>query len=471
VSSLAPTRRAALAACRLVIGLVLIGLAPGASLAQDSDAARIKKLETEVANLRLMVGTLESLVRTAPGTAMAPEGSTGPAPSYLEPRVRALDTQIAALTTRVEQMGRQVKALEAKLDAKLDAAPEAAKIGVLTSRVERMGQKVSALQSKLVAAPEPVATGASSGEVDALGKKVAALETKLEATPNPATIESLAGRIKALDEKMSALEARLDAMPKAASAPKHATPAPQAEAPKDVASEEGPAAAAAVTPRPTIMPEPAKQEPVKQEAAVPEPAEPKPAEPETAMSAPAPVMPKTVIDRSAETFDPTKPRWYGPRPGEDADAPQSITPPAATGALPRSFAALPNENAQALYEQGYGDFLQRDYPAAQRSFSKLVKAYPNDPLAGSAQYWAGETYYVRKQYKKAADTFLAGYRKYSGSDKAPDTLLRLGMSLAALGQNNAACSTFKELKDKFPDAPESIRDQAKGEAGKAGCAR
>jgi len=467
VSSLAPTRRAALAACRLVIGLVLIGLAPGASLAQDSDAARIKKLETEVANLRLMVGTLESLVRTAPGTALAPHGSGAAVPSYLEPRVRALDTQIAALTTQVEQMGRQVKALEAKLDAKLDAAPGAAKIGVLTSQVDRMGQKVSALQSKLEtkldAAPEPLAAGASSGEVDALGKKVAALETKLEATPNPATIESLTGRIKALDEKMSALEARLDAMPKAAPATAHATTTPQAEAPKDVAPQEEPAAAAAPTPRPTIMPKPAKRE-----AAVPEP---KPAEPETAMSAPAPVMPKTVIDRSAETFDPTKPRWYGPRPGEDADAPQSITPPAATGALPRSFAALPNENAQALYEQGYGDFLQRDYPAAEKSFSKLVKAYPNDPLAGSAQYWAGETYYVRKQYKKAADTFLTSYRKYSGSDKAPDTLLRLGMSLAALGQNNAACSTFKELKDKFPDAPESVRDQAKGEAGKAGCAR
>ena len=137
------------------------GWRPGASLAQDSDAARIKKLETEVANLRLMVGTLESLVRTAPGTALAPHGSGAAVPSYLEPRVRALETQIAALTNQVEQMGRQVKALEAKLDAKLDAAPEAAKIGVLTSQVDRMGQKVSALQSKLEtkldAAPEPVA--------------------------------------------------------------------------------------------------------------------------------------------------------------------------------------------------------------------------------------------------------------------------------------------------------------------------
>ncbi len=76
---------------------------------------------------------------------------------------------------------------------------------------------------------------------------------------------------------------------------------------------------------------------------------------------------------------------------------------------------------------------------------------------------------MRKQYKKAADSFLAAYRKYSSSDKAPDSLLKLGMSLAALGQKDAACSTFEELNDKFPDMHDHLRNQAKGEADKAGC--
>ncbi len=149
--------------------------------------------------------------------------------------------------------------------------------------------------------------------------------------------------------------------------------------------------------------------------------------------------------------------------------PQSILPPSATGALPGRLAALPDSDAEALYEQAYGDYLQRDYPAAETGFAKVVKDYPKDPLAGSAQYWVGETYYVRKQYKKAADSFLAAYRKYTSSDKAPDSLLKLGMSLAALGQKDAACSTFAELDDKFPDAHDHLRNQAKGEASKAGC--
>jgi tol-pal system protein YbgF len=389
VSPLALSWRTALAAC-----LLILATAPGVALAQDSDAARIKKLEAEVANLKVMVGTLESLVRTSPRPAATPEtGIVQAAPSQddLGPRVSALETQIGALTNQIEQLG----------------------------------QKMSALETKVAAAPAPVAT------------------------------EDLSDKVEALERKMSALETKLDAASKA----EPSAPAPQAEAPKDVTPEEEPAAVPAA--RPTIMPEPAK---------------PEAAKPETAASEPAPVMSQTVVPAPAEQFDPTKPRWYGPHPGEEpgeAAGPQSISPPGATGSvqqnLPQSFAALPDENAQALYDQGYGDILQRDYPAAAKSFAKLVSAYPNDPLAGSAQYWVGESYYVRKEYKKAADSFLTGYRKYSGSEKAPDTLLRLGMSLAALGQKDAACSTFQELKDKFPDAPANIQDQAKGEAGKAGC--
>jgi len=71
--------------------------------------------------------------------------------------------------------------------------------------------------------------------------------------------------------------------------------------------------------------------------------------------------------------------------------------------------------------------------------------------------------------KNAADAFLKGYKKYKSGDKAPETLLKLGMSLAALGQKEAACSTFGELKTKFPKAPETVRDEAKAEQKKTRC--
>ena len=45
-------------------------------------------------------------------------------------------------------------------------------------------------------------------------------------------------------------------------------------------------------------------------------------------------------------------------------------------------------------------------------------------------------------------------------EKAPEALLKLGMALAGLGQKEAACSTFQELKTKFPKAPAPIPKEA-----------
>jgi TolA-binding protein len=59
--------------------------------------------------------------------------------------------------------------------------------------------------------------------------------------------------------------------------------------------------------------------------------------------------------------------------------------------------------------------------------------------------------------------------RYKSGDKAPDTLIKLGMSLAELGQKDAACSTFDELKTKYPRAPEHIGEEAKAWRTKAGC--
>jgi tol-pal system protein YbgF len=173
----------------------------------------------------------------------------------------------------------------------------------------------------------------------------------------------------------------------------------------------------------------------------------------------------------------SQPRWYGPKPanGQQAGAagqesPQALLPPSPAAADSQSLAAaLPSSDAQALYEQGYGAVLQRDYAGAEAAFRQLLASYPDDALAGNAQYWIGETYYMRGDYKNAADAFLKGYKKHKSGDKAPDTLLRLAMSLAALGQKDAACSTFGELKAKFPTAPDQIRDEANSERQKAGC--
>lgn len=122
-----------------------------------------------------------------------------------------------------------------------------------------------------------------------------------------------------------------------------------------------------------------------------------------------------------------------------------------------------------LYEAAYSYLLQQDYGAAEAAFNDFLKQYPGDQLSGNAQYWLGETYFVRSQYKAAAAAFLKGYETYRQSAKAPDSLLKLAMSLDRLGQREAACSSYRELNTQFPSAPQHVRDRAATERGRAGC--
>lgn len=126
-------------------------------------------------------------------------------------------------------------------------------------------------------------------------------------------------------------------------------------------------------------------------------------------------------------------------------------------------------NPKELYERAYGFLLQQNYGAAQTAFSDFLKNHPNDSLAGNAQYWLGESFYVRGEYKSAASAFLKGYEKYAKSSKAPDSLLKLAMSLDRLGQRDAACSSYVELANRFPRAPSHVKNRAQSERKRAGC--
>ena len=107
--------------------------------------------------------------------------------------------------------------------------------------------------------------------------------------------------------------------------------------------------------------------------------------------------------------------------------------------------------------------------APRRPPSRTSYPPPEDPLAGNAQYWLGEALYVRGQYRAAAGAFLKGYQTYAGARKAPESLLKLAMSLQRLGQKDAACSSFGELSTRFPNAPENVKTRAKSERQRIGC--
>jgi tol-pal system protein YbgF len=134
-------------------------------------------------------------------------------------------------------------------------------------------------------------------------------------------------------------------------------------------------------------------------------------------------------------------------------------------AIPQGEAGNPKQ----LYETAYGYLLQQNYGAAETAFEDFLVRHPSDSLAGNAQYWLGESHFVRGQYKQAAGAFLKGYQAYARSAKAPDSLLKLAMSLDRLGQRDAACTSYGELNTRFPNAPQNVKARADSERRRIGC--
>jgi tol-pal system protein YbgF len=155
-------------------------------------------------------------------------------------------------------------------------------------------------------------------------------------------------------------------------------------------------------------------------------------------------------------------------PEAGKDELDKVFPPTASAAQPAPGVA-DAEPPQQLYERAYGYLLQKDYSTAEATFDDFLKRHPTHQLAGNAQYWLGETFYVRGQYRPAAAAFLKGYQDYAKSQKASESLLKLAMSLQRLGQKDAACSSFKEFTAKFPSLPAHIKTLAQNERQRAGC--
>jgi tol-pal system protein YbgF len=127
----------------------------------------------------------------------------------------------------------------------------------------------------------------------------------------------------------------------------------------------------------------------------------------------------------------------------------------------------------ATPEQVYNDALSAmrngDYAAAERQFRDFVARYPQHHLAANAQYWLGETYYVRKDFRSAATAYATGFRNYRTSAVGPDNLLKLGMSLQASGKSADACTVYGQFSQVYPQAPEALKRRVAAERQRSRC--
>ena len=135
----------------------------------------------------------------------------------------------------------------------------------------------------------------------------------------------------------------------------------------------------------------------------------------------------------------------------------------------RADKILPDTTPDEQYKFAISFLKVGDYETAEFALKEFVDSNPKHELAGSAQYWYGETFRIRQLYQDAATAYLDGYQKYPKSAKAPVNLLKLGVMLVQIGEKEQGCSMILGVKDQYPKANQSVIQKAEYEKKKFSC--
>jgi len=130
---------------------------------------------------------------------------------------------------------------------------------------------------------------------------------------------------------------------------------------------------------------------------------------------------------------------------------------------------LPDKPAGEQYEFAVSFMKIGDYETAEFALREFIDKNKDHDLAGNAQYWYGETFRIRQLYSDAATAYLDGYQNYPKSKKAPDNLLKLGITMVQLGEKDQGCKMISGLKKEYPKASKSVLQKAQYEQKKLKC--
>jgi tol-pal system protein YbgF len=146
--------------------------------------------------------------------------------------------------------------------------------------------------------------------------------------------------------------------------------------------------------------------------------------------------------------------------------PAGTQPQTAPGAQSMTGApAAPPVNAapplQETYQSAMRDYNAGKYDVAAGEFDDVMHYYPQDDLAGSAQFYLGEIAYHKQNYTEAVKDYSAVLDDFSGSTKAPAAQLRKGLALLQLNRKDAGVHELRALIQRHPQTPEAAQARTK----------
>ena len=214
------------------------------------------------------------------------------------------------------------------------------------------------------------------------------------------------------------------------------------------------------------------------------------AKPSGSVAAPPPVAlsepPPLVKPRKGDAFDPAldpnapgAPKVIGSTaPSAPLGAPLEIERPTPLGGAPKPAEAPPTivtsgldftDRPKEQFNAAVEAYKAGQYADAEAQLKAFLSTNSTHRLAPDAIFFLGETYLQRSRPREAAEQYLKLSTDFSRSTRAPDGMMRLGQSLAMLGNSEQACATFAEVGKRYPTASSQVRKTVEREMQKDHC--
>jgi len=114
-----------------------------------------------------------------------------------------------------------------------------------------------------------------------------------------------------------------------------------------------------------------------------------------------------------------------------------------------------------LYQGGLRDLNSAKYDVAAGEFGDVLKYYPQDNLAGNAQFYLGEIAYRQGDYKTAIQNYDAVLEQFAGNPKAPAAQLHKAEAELAMNQRDAGVRDLRNLIQRYPQTPEAAQARSR----------
>lgn len=171
----------------------------------------------------------------------------------------------------------------------------------------------------------------------------------------------------------------------------------------------------------------------------------------------APAVPVPVLPESGLALPPETPGTV-PQSAPAAVQPQSAAPASA----PKAAAASLPRGEQNAYNAALKAVRSGRTNEGIRMFREFLQRYPNGRYAANADYWIGECLYQQGKYQDALSQFNTVNSSFPSHHKNADALLKAGLTLNKMGDNNGANEKFRAILASFPNSEAARRVRAMG---------